>query len=93
MFVVGGIGAGLIEPHETATFFEGYGETTVDPLALSYYRHAWAVQDIGGYGEQIFLTPSLRNESRSHAARILTGLFDPGGIVELALASVERRGH
>ncbi len=87
MFVVGGIGAGLIEPHETAWFFEGYGEATVEPLALSYYRHAWAVQDIGGYGERVFLDPSLGDDSRSHAAGILVGLFGPGEIVELAQAS------
>lgn len=42
MFVVGGIGPGMVEPRETACFFEGYGEETVDPLALAYYRHAWA---------------------------------------------------
>ena len=72
-----------VEPARTV-FFDGYRETTVDPLALAYYRHAWAVQDIGGYGEQVFLEPSLDDEARSHAARILTGLFDPGGIVELA---------
>ena len=84
MFVVGSIGAGLVEPHETALFFEGYGDAVVDPLALSYYRHAWAVQDIGGYGGQVFLVPSLGDEARSHAARILLGLFEPGGIVELA---------
>ena len=84
MFVVGGIGAGLVEPHETAWFMEGYGDTTVDPLALSYYRHAWAVQDIGSYGEEVFLQPSLGDEARSHAAGILMGLFNPGGIVELA---------
>jgi spectinomycin phosphotransferase len=89
MFFVDGIGAGLVKPHETAWFFEGYGEVTVDPRALSYYRHAWAVQDIGGYGENVFLTPDLGEESRSHAARILRGLFDPGGIVELALATTE----
>lgn len=93
MFVVGGIGAGLIDPHETAWFFEGYGDTTVDPLALSYYRHAWAVQDIGGYGERIFFAPSLGNESRSDAARILMGLFNPGEIVELARASDDGRGQ
>jgi spectinomycin phosphotransferase len=85
MFVVGGIGAGLIAPHETAWFFEGYGETTVDPVALAYYRHAWAVQDVAGYAERVFLDPELGDEGRTHAARILTGLFDPGGIVELAL--------
>jgi spectinomycin phosphotransferase len=87
MFVVGGIGAGLVDPHETASFFEGYGDTAVDPLALSYYRHAWAVQDIGGYGARIFFAPSLGDESRSDAARILMGLFDPGEIVELARTS------
>jgi spectinomycin phosphotransferase len=87
MFLVGGIDARLIEPHETEWFFEGYGDVAVDPLALSYYRHAWAVQDVGGYGERVFLTFDIGEESRSHAARILLGLFDPGGIVELALAS------
>jgi spectinomycin phosphotransferase len=87
MFLVGGIGAGLVEPHETEWFFEGYGDVAVDPLALSYYRYAWAVQDVGGYGERIFLTPDISEASRSHAARILRGLFDPSGIVELALAS------
>jgi spectinomycin phosphotransferase len=87
MFFVGGIDESLIEPHETEWFFEGYGDVAVDPLALSYYRHAWAVQDVGGYGERVFLTPDIAEESRSHAARILLGLFDPGGIVELALAS------
>ena len=84
MFVVGGIGAGLVEPHETERFFEGYGDGAVDPLALSYYRHAWAVQDMGAYGKQVFLHPRWGTRRASHAARILTGLFDPGGIVELA---------
>jgi len=93
MFVVGGIGPGLIDPHETAWFFEGYGDTTVDPLALSYYRHAWAVQDISGFGERVFFAPALGDESRSDAARILIGLFDPGGIVELARASDDGRGE
>jgi spectinomycin phosphotransferase len=83
MFVVGGIGAGLVEPHETALFFEGYGETAVNEVALSYYRHAWAVQDVGLYGEQVFLAASLGDDERAHAARILMGLFEPGGIVEL----------
>ena len=84
MFVVDGIGAGLVAPHETARFFAGYEETTVDPLALSYYRHAWAVQDIGGYGERIFCAPSLGEEARANAARILRSLFAPGEIVDLA---------
>jgi spectinomycin phosphotransferase len=84
MFVVGGIGAGLVGPRQTAVFLEGYGETTVDPLALSYYRHAWAVQDIGSYAERVLLTPAITDAQRSEAARIFTGLFAPGEIVALA---------
>jgi spectinomycin phosphotransferase len=92
MFFIDGIGADLIKPHETEWFFEGYGEVAVDPLALSYYRYAWAVQDVGGYGERVFLTPDIGEENRSHAARILLGLFDPDGTVELAFASDDATG-
>jgi len=36
-----------IGPREEALFFRGYGATAIDPLALAYYRYAWAVGDIG----------------------------------------------
>jgi len=87
MFVVGGIRAGLVEPHETARFFEGYGEMDLNSLALTYYRHAWAVQDIGSYAEQVFLAPALGAASRADAARCLRLLFEPGAIVEIARES------
>ena len=87
MFVVGGIGAGLVSPRETDCFLQGYGAAALDPLALAYYRAAWAVQDIAAYGERAFLTPGLTPESRREAAEGLGHLFDPGNIVELALGS------
>jgi len=80
MFVVGGISARLVTPRTTEEFFEGYGETTVDALALAYYRHAWAIQDIGGYAER-----ALRGYEPDEAARIFAGLFQPGEIVAIAL--------
>ena len=87
MFVVGGIGAGLVSPEQTACFFDGYGEVDVDPLALSYYRHAWAVQDIASWAERVLVAPALSAEERSEAARIFVGLFEPGEIVALAAGS------
>ena len=78
MFVVGGIHTGLVKPHETAWFLEGYGDPAVNPLALAYYRHAWAVQDIGLYGAQVFLKGS------SVAFGFFRRLFAPGAIVEIA---------
>ena len=40
MFVVGGIGHGLVRPQDTAAFLEGYGEVDPDPDLLAYYRCA-----------------------------------------------------
>ena len=89
MFVVGGIHTSFVEPRETAWFLEGYGDSTTHPLALAYYRHAWAVQDIGGYGKQVFLDSPL-DERHPEACRRLRSLFEPGSIVEIAHASVEQ---
>jgi hypothetical protein len=63
---------------------EGYGEVDIDALALAYYRHAWAVQDVGGYAARVLLDASANDEQRGDAARILYGLFRPGEIVDLA---------
>ena len=87
MFVVGGIHTSFVEPRETAWFLEGYGDSTTDPLALAYYRHAWAVQDIGSYGKQVFLDSAL-DERRPDAYRRFKSLFGAGSIVEIARASV-----
>jgi spectinomycin phosphotransferase len=83
MFVVGGISAQLVTPQTTEAFFEGYGETTADALALAYYRHAWAIQDIGSYAER-----ALSGYEPVEAARIFAGLFEPGEIVAIALGSL-----
>ena len=87
MFVVGGIGHGLVHPSDTECFFEGYGQTSVDPDLLAYYRCAWAVQDIAAYGEQALLTPGASLETRRAAVAGFRDLFEPGNIVGLALHS------
>jgi len=89
MFVVGGIGAGLVSAQATKSFFAGYGDTTVDPLALAYYRHAWAIQDIAGYAERVLVAPSVTDEQRAEAARIFTSLFARGEIVEISARSLD----
>ncbi|MFO7546456.1 MAG: phosphotransferase [Trueperaceae bacterium] len=97
MFVVGGIGRGLVQPDETASFMEGYGETEIDPEALTYYRYAWALRDIGAYvGDALGAhgdalgDPSRTGAVRSEAARwdAAKGFalqFDDGNMVEIAL--------
>jgi spectinomycin phosphotransferase len=91
MFVVGGISSDLVGPREEALFFRGYGQgygvSTVDPLALAYYRYAWAVGDIGAYGEEVFCRPDLGPISRRAAVDQFSRLFAPGNIVTLAFAT------
>ena len=85
MFMVGGgIGHGLVRPHDTEPFLQGYGETGIDPRLLAYYRTAWAVQDIAAYGEEVLLTPALGEATRRAALEGLMDLFAPGNIVDLA---------
>jgi spectinomycin phosphotransferase len=90
MFVVGGISSKLVGPREEALFFRGYGATAIDPLALTYYRYAWAVGDIGAFGEEVFFRPELGPATRRAAADLFMGLFRPGEIVALAFASDDK---
>lgn len=92
MFVVGGIGGDRVGPHETACFLQGYGATAIDPNTLTYYRYAWAVQDMAAYGERVFFSPDLGEDTRRAALQRFMDLFAPGNIVALALASTSNTG-
>src|SRR3712207_7284450 len=70
LFRSGGIGHGLVGPSATASFLEGYGEVTVDPARLTYYRCAWAVQDIAAYGEQALLSPTAGEATDRKSTRL-----------------------
>jgi spectinomycin phosphotransferase len=88
MFVMGGgISRALVGPREEELFFQGYGATTVDPLALAYYRYAWAVSDIGAYGAEVVFRPDLGPVTRRAGVDLFMSLFKPGNIVTLAFAS------
>lgn len=89
MFVVGGgISRDLVPPEAEHAFLAGYGAVDVDRTALGYYKHAWAVQDIAGYGGVAFARGDLAFGTRREALRILRTLFAPGEIVELAGATL-----
>ncbi|GAC1432925.1 MAG: aminoglycoside O-phosphotransferase APH(9)-Ia [Chloroflexota bacterium] len=86
MFVLGGgINRALVGPREEELFLQGYGAVETDPLALAYYRLAWAVGDIGAYGLQVVARPDPGPVSRQAAVESFLSLFAPGRIVDLAL--------
>jgi spectinomycin phosphotransferase len=84
MFVVGSRIATVVKPHEEELFFRGYGERAVDALALAYYRYEWVVQEIGAYGEQVFLAPEVGEKTKADAVRRWIAQFDPGETVDMA---------
>lgn len=86
MFVIRGIAKGLVEPNDEVAFFQGYGSTSVDALALAYYRYAWAIDDIGSYAEQLLMTEESGANKR-FALELLQKQFEDGNIVQVALES------
>ena len=87
MFVIGGIGPGFVSARQEALFLDGYGSVDIDPVALAFYRYAWATSDIGAYGDQVFLREDLGELDRREAVERFQSLFAPGSIVDIALGS------
>lgn len=88
MFVVeAAVGGVCIESKEEKLFFEGYGETEINPLALAYYRYEWVVQDIGDYGERVFLMHDVGEETKKASVQGLMAMFSPGDVVDSAYQS------
>lgn len=81
MFVVGD---DLTQTSQAALFFDGYGSAEINALALAYYRYEWVVQEIGDFGERVFLMPELGAATKGDSVRGFRQLFDPGDVVEAA---------
>ena len=70
-------------PREAALFYQGYGQTDFDPMALAYYRYERIIQDIAAFCEQLFLTDE-GGEDREQSYQYFTGQFLPNHEVEIA---------
>jgi spectinomycin phosphotransferase len=87
MFVGGGLGGGGHTPEEeVALFYQGYGQTSIDSVALAYYRFERIVQDIAAYCEQLLLSDE-GGDDREEGLRQLTSQFLPNNVIDLAYRS------
>ncbi len=89
MFVacgLGGIGHTLQE--EETLFYQGYGQTQPNPVALAYYRYERIIEDIAISCEQIFLSTE-GGEDRKQSLENLKSNFRPKGTIEIAHQSDE----
>jgi len=84
LFVIGSRIARPVEPREEPLFFEGYGPVIIDRDTLVYFRWERIVQDIGEYGESVFLGRALGEAARAEAAAMGEALFTTGGTFDVA---------
>jgi spectinomycin phosphotransferase len=84
MFVLGG---DAFQTREERLFFEGYGNVTINGLALAYYRYEWCVQEIGDFGQRVFLTKDLGEGTRQNSVEGFMRLFSPGDVIEAAFGT------
>jgi spectinomycin phosphotransferase len=82
------IGGGLMNnvrsaDEEIHLFYQGYGETKINPVALAYYRNERIVQDISVYCRDILLTDE-GGEDREVGYRQLAYQFQPNQVIDLA---------
>ncbi len=88
MFVIGGgLRRELVAPRQEELFFQGYGTTTADALAIAYYRYARAVSDLAYLGRQVFFRPDIGPAGKRTAVERFMLLFQPGSNVSQALES------
>lgn len=91
MFIGGAQGfIGHSAQEEETLFYRGYGQTEIDPIALSYYRYERIIVDIAVYCEQLLLT-TQGGEDREQSLHYLMSNFLPGGTIEMARGSDKMR--
>ncbi len=93
MFIGAGLGGRGHSPQaEEALFYQGYGQTPIDPIALAYYRYERIIEDIAVYSEQIFLSDA-GGEDRKQSLEYFKSNFLPSYALEMARRSDKTYDH
>jgi len=88
MFIGGGVGGIWNNDQEAEWFYQGYGQTEIDRVALAYYRYERIVEDIAEFSEQIFgMQGSVQDRQRGLR---LIEQFAPNNVVEIAHGSYQQ---
>jgi spectinomycin phosphotransferase len=81
MFV---LGEDTIHTREEQMFFDGYGKVKINQLALAYYRYEWCVQEVGDFGERVFLMKDAGESTKKESVEEFMKLFSHGDVIETA---------
>jgi spectinomycin phosphotransferase len=84
------IGGGAVwnDPREIDLFYQGYGPTEINTMALAYYRYERVIQDLAVECELMFST-SAGGDDREQEYEYFISNFLPGHEIELACKTDE----
>ena len=83
MFIGGRIDDVWKTKREEALFYEGYGKTEINIMALAYYRYERIIEDLAVIAEQLFSTDE-GGADRERSYGWFTSNFEPGSTIEIA---------
>jgi spectinomycin phosphotransferase len=90
MFIGGGHGNSGYTPREEETmFYQGYGQTDINQIALTYYRYERIIIDIAEDCDIIFRS-NEGDETLKDALEDLTNKFLPNSYIEIAYRSDQK---
>lgn len=69
----------------TSPFFQGYGQTNIDWIALTYYRYERVAQDLIACAEDVFFSDDLGEETRAGAVELFRAILAEGGELDTAV--------
>jgi spectinomycin phosphotransferase len=84
---VRGLPADGSEGQDTIPFFQGYGQTEIDWIALAYYRWERVVQDLIECARDVFLREDLGEETKADAVRLFDTIVAGGSDIQAAYAA------
>lgn len=68
----------------TSAFFQGYGQTDIDWIALTYYRYERVVQDLIACAQEVFFRNDLGEETKADSVQLFQAILAEGGEIDAA---------
>ena len=68
----------------TPTFFQGYGQTDIDWVALTYFRYERVVQDLIACAQEVFYRNDLGEDTKTDSVQLFQSILTGGGEIDAA---------
>lgn len=73
-----------------SAFFQGYGQTEIDWVALTYYRYERVIQDLIACAQEVCFRNDLGEETKVASVRLFQAILADGGEIEAASQTLTR---